>query len=77
MSDNWLTHLRFQAGLTQEEVAKALGVSERTYRRWEADPETLPLWRIMRILVELDPEHEWVLVVEGSKRYLRQKILGM
>lgn len=65
---NWLTQLRFLAGLTQAEVAKALGVSERTYRRWEADPESLPLWRIMRILVELDPEHEWVMVVEGLTR---------
>lgn len=30
-----LTSGRAQAGLTQLEVAVALGVGERTYRRWE------------------------------------------
>lgn len=62
MNDSWLRTLREYDGATQCDVAEALGVSERTYQRWEASPDDLPLWRVWCLLAELDPDHDVILV---------------
>lgn len=43
--------LRTDARLTQEEVARAVGVSTRHYVRWEKG-ESLPYWRNIELLAE-------------------------
>ena len=38
---------RCDAGLTQPEMARALGVDERTVRHWEAGTKRVPAWAIL------------------------------
>lgn len=47
-----LRRARQAAGLTQERVARALDVAEKSYRRWESG-ETIPSVATLRRLSEL------------------------
>jgi transcriptional regulator with XRE-family HTH domain len=50
---NWLKELRERAGLTQDELAAAVGTDRRNIRRWEAeghDPSGTVLLRILEAL---------------------------
>ena len=50
--------LRIRMGLTQDELARALGVSRDTISRWErgrTKPHRVYLWRMQRMLQEMPP----------------------
>ncbi|MBE3590440.1 MAG: helix-turn-helix transcriptional regulator [Firmicutes bacterium] len=46
-----LRSLRVKMGLTQSEVARRLGVSVRTLRRWERDASKVPFHHALEIAV--------------------------
>ena len=48
-----LKDIRLKSGLTQDEVAKKLGVSLRTYQRYENDSNNLGLNKILEISKQL------------------------
>ena len=60
--------VRASAGLTQKEIAKTLGISERAYQSYERGERALPdtvvreCWRALRV----DPV--WLLIGEGEMR---------
>jgi len=49
-----LKNKRKQSGLTQEDMGKKLGISQRVFARNEAHPEKVHFERILQILSELD-----------------------
>lgn len=59
----WLRKLREEDGATQSDVSDALGISLRTYQRWEAAPQELRAWQVARCLAELDPDGLYELAI--------------
>jgi len=51
-----LKNKRKLAGLTQEDMGKKLGISQRVFARNEAHPEKVNFERILQILSELDAD---------------------
>ncbi len=54
---NRLKHFRVEAGMTQSEVAKAIGISQPQYQRWEsgqADVPTAKLKKLASVLMTTD-----------------------
>ena len=44
-----LAELRHQKGVTQEQIAAALGISRILYSHYERDVATPPIWRLLQI----------------------------
>lgn len=44
-----IKYFRVRAGLTQEDTAKALGISRVTYNNWEEHPEKLSIIKLRRL----------------------------
>lgn len=53
-----LLGFRKEAGLTQQDLAEQLGISQQSYARIEAKPETMGVERLFRILALLNVEIE-------------------
>jgi transcriptional regulator with XRE-family HTH domain len=75
---NWLRELRERAGLSQEELAAAIGTDRRNIRRWEVeghDPAGTVLLRILSALgVGLTPSPELPGAINAELRELRALI---
>jgi transcriptional regulator with XRE-family HTH domain len=52
----WLRELRTRAGLSQDELARALGTDRRNVRRWELDGHDPSGTMLLRILAALGVE---------------------
>jgi transcriptional regulator with XRE-family HTH domain len=76
----WLRDLRERAGLTQEQLAHAVGTDRRNIRRWEVDGHDPAGSMLMRVLdavgVQLTPAPPGELprAVNTELRELRQKM---
>ncbi|MFP6562028.1 helix-turn-helix domain-containing protein [Paraburkholderia sp. B3] len=49
-----LVGFRKEAGLTQEAIARRLGISQQSYAAFEANPETASVERLFRVLRQFD-----------------------
>lgn len=49
-----LVGFRKEAGLTQEAIARRLGISQQSYAAFEANPETASVERLFRVLSQFD-----------------------
>lgn len=67
-----LKNKRKLAGLTQEDMGKKLGISQRVFARNEAHPEKVNFERILQILSELDAD----LVIRERNPYEKNNSLN-
>jgi transcriptional regulator with XRE-family HTH domain len=73
----WLRELRERAGLTQDQLAAAIGTDRRNIRRWEVeghDPAGTVLLRILSavgVVVSPSPPHELPRAVNSELRDLQ------
>jgi transcriptional regulator with XRE-family HTH domain len=67
-----LVEVRKNNGATQEEVAKALGISRILYSHYERDKATPPIWRLMRLACFFDLSVEQLMKDVEPKQEVQQ-----
>lgn len=57
MSETWLKKMRLREGLSQNEVAERLKISQSQYSRYEVDPDEVPyrLLKVLGMLLHFEP----------------------
>lgn len=75
-----LFDIRIDADLTQEEVAKILGVTQENYSRWETGKEFIPLSKLNILCNYFHVSMDYALGLDDNKKYkevtLDKKLIG-
>lgn len=70
MIENRLRDLREQNSIrTQEEMARFLGIKQRTYRKYENGEEEIPIKHARKLVKKYECSLDWLYKVDASKSY--------
>lgn len=64
---NRLTQLRKERGLTQEEIANIIGISNSAISLWEAKKKQPTLMNIIKLCIFFNVSPEWLLGITNDK----------
>ncbi len=67
--NNNIKSIREQANLTQDEMAKKLGVKRSTYSMWESNNECIPIKRLIKLVNLFNLSIDYVFNFTSQKQY--------